>query len=226
LFPNLPSARKGEKENANFIRTFRENTRKLRKLPEKDLVKIIKLALEKTDKTYVNLSRLRYSMLDDKIRTLAMENKYLERPFAYEFYHALRELIEVKAVELGRRVVQAEVDKRYQNYFRNGKIPDFIIHVPGQIEPNLAVIEFKLATNVDGLSSDLEKLAAFKRFPLKYAYGIEVIIGKADDLTLAINLINKLTHVRGEKIVIVTFNTDSWKAKDFTIEYMPSNGFT
>lgn len=107
------------------------------------------MALRNIDMNYCRLSRIDYSD-SDKFEFLKKE-KYLERPFAYEFYHQLRKLVEQKAVDFGGSFIQAEVDKSYQHYFPTGKIPDFIIHVPNNpLTENLAILEFKLASGQRG----------------------------------------------------------------------------
>ena len=191
-------------------------------MPEKEIVKVVKMALEKMDKTYCRLSQLNYSNIDKKIKQSAKKNKYLERPIAYEFYHALRKLIDAEDVDLGENVIQGEVDKRYQHCFKKGKIPDFLKHVPKSHDQNLAVIEFKLATNLDELDSDLNKLVQFKRSSmLKYEYGIEVIVGDEKAIQSAKMSVEKVNSSNGEKIIIITFDIDSLKADDFSISYMP-----
>jgi hypothetical protein len=132
-------------------------------MSEKNLNRIICMALERMNRKYVDLSKIYYSEVDENIRELAIKNKYLERPFAYEFYHALRKLIEQKKVDIGGRVIQAEVDKRYQHYFSTGVIPDFIIHEPNNTKRNFAAIEFKLATNTSELKQDLSTSATSAR---------------------------------------------------------------
>ena len=181
----------------------------------KDVIVVIETALEKMDKKYCTLSQTDYSAIDDAVKEPVSENKYLERPIAYEFYHQLRKLIDDGIVDLGGPIIQAEVDKRYQHCFENGKIPDFIIHVKNTRQ-NLAVIEFKLATNLGKVQSDLEKLTEFKRNPrLKYLYGIEVIVGNTEHLPNAIEFLSQLNSSQYEEIVIVAFNTDSWQADHF-----------
>jgi len=180
----------------------------------KDVIVAIRTALEKIDKKYCALSQIDYSKIEaDKsfIEDLR-EKKYLERPFAYEFYHQLRKLMDNGHVDFGGPIIQAEVDKRYQHCFKKGKIPDFIIHVPDK-KQNLAVIEFKLATNLNTLKSDFEKLAEFRTSRcLEYTCGIEVIIGNKESLQTAKEFIKQLSKSRSKNIILIYFNTDSWKA--------------
>ena len=170
------------------------------------------------DKEYCKLSQIDYSRIELNGQLLA-EEKYLERPFAYEFYHQLRKLMDSEEVNFDGPIIQAEVDKHYQHCFENGKIPDFIIHVPNT-HRNLAVIEFKMTTNLANLEGDFKKLVEFKRNGnLRYAHVIEVIIGNQDSLRSAKEHINQLNKSRGEVITIIEFNTDSWKANDWEVKY-------
>jgi hypothetical protein len=190
-------------------------------MPETDLVKIIQMSLEKMNKDECDLSKLYYSKVQDDIRPLAIKSKYLERPFAYEFYHALRSLMENCEINLGGRIIQAEVDKSYQHYFAKGVIPDFIIHKPNNTKRNFAAIELKLATNLYELEDDFRKLENFKTC-LNYEHAVEIIIGDTDKIKRATEKIKELTMQDGEEIAIVLFNTDSWVSDYFTIKYRKS----
>jgi len=163
------------------------------------------------DKRFVKLSKKVYEASSLKIE------KYQERPFAYEFYHQLRKLLDEGQVDFGGYFVQPEVNKEYQHYFEQGKIPDFIIHIPNT-NKNLAVIEFKLATS-SRIENDLQKLVEFKKPELKYDYAIEVIIGNGISLERARKTIEKLSKRIGEEIIIIWFNTDSWRTKESIIKY-------
>lgn len=188
-----------------------------------DIIVAIKMALEKMDKKYCTLSQIDYSRLraDEGFRKHLAEEKYLERPFAYEFYHQLRKLMDNGNVDFGGPIIQAEVDKRYQHCFKNGKIPDFILHVPNTHQ-NLAVIEFKLATNVSRIEYDLGKLLDFKtNEDLKYTHVIEVIIGNKKFLKVAEERTKKINKPHGEEIIIIEFNTDLWKASHSLLKFEP-----
>ncbi|MFX0211599.1 MAG: hypothetical protein ACFFDT_36825 [Candidatus Hodarchaeota archaeon] len=184
-----------------------------------EIIPSIKSALERMDKTFCSLSQIDYSIIDDRVRKPVVENKYLERPIAYEFYHQLRKLIENGTVDFGGPIIQAEVDKTYQKCFDDGKIPDFIIHVKERKE-NLAVIEFKLATNLSNLKSDFQKLVEFKQNPdLEYTHGIEVIVGDTEHLKSVGEFVGQLEQSEGEHIEVVHFDTDQWKAKHYSFRY-------
>jgi len=179
-----------------------------------NIEEVLKKALENMDEKYCQLSQLvnRKSSCIEKNKL--QEKKIQERPVAYEFYHQFRRLIEDEEVEVNfdGSIIQAEVNKKYQHYFRNGKIPDFIIHTP-DTDVNFAVIEFKLASsNITKIKDDLKKLSKFKR-KLNYENTVEVIIGDTEQL-------NKLDENNdlfiGKELTLIFFNTDSWKAYQVT----------
>jgi len=184
------------------------------------IISAIKTALENMDENYFNLSQIYYSTIgmNKAIQKNLKQVKYLERPFAYEFYHQFRKLIDSGDVNFGGPVViQAEVDKTYQHYFEDGKIPDFIMHVPNT-QKNIAVIELKLATRLSDLESDLKKLVEFKNNKyLKYEFAIEIIIGNNTSLRKAREHIIKLNKAEGEEITIIEYNTNLKKVKDWKI---------
>ena len=193
------------------------------------VIDAIKTALEKMNKRYCKLSKIDYNRLGvgESYRKKLSKEKYLERPFAYEFYHQLRKLIDDGEVDFGGPIIQAEVDKRYQHCFRKGKIPDFIIHIPNT-DINLVVIEFKLASNLRDIEKDFKKLVEFKQ-RLGYKYLVEVIIDdcsslKKSSLKKAREHIKEISTDNGEKIIIVEFNTQIWKADEWEIKYKPKSG--
>lgn len=177
------------------------------------------MALERMNRGYCRLSTLDYSKLEinESAKKKLSKEKYLERPFAYEFYHQLRKLMDNGEVDLGGPIIQAEVDKRYQHCFENGKVPDFIIHVPNNTDKNLAVIEFKLASNLRDIEEDFKKLVEFRQ-TLNYKYLIQVIIGNSYSLERARNHIKEISD-NGEKIIIVEFNVENWRTREWEIEY-------
>jgi hypothetical protein len=151
------------------------------------------------------------------------KQKYLERPFAYEFYHQFRRLLDEKAFDFGGSVIQAEVDKRYQQIPGLGKIPDFILHTPNSNEENLAVIEFKLASNYgEPLESDLKKLVTFRRGNLNYRYLVEVIIGSTNELNTTWERIGRLRTDDGEEIFVIGYDVNTRSTDIRAILYEPN----
>ncbi|MFX0200409.1 MAG: hypothetical protein ACFFCW_30185 [Candidatus Hodarchaeota archaeon] len=187
----------------------------------------IKLALENMDKGFCMLSTIDYAQISEEVREICMEEKYLERPFAYEFYHQLRKLMERGEIDFGGRIIQAEVDKTYQHCFEVGKIPDFIIHTPNLTTRNLAVIEFKISSNLYNIPNDFNKLVEFKTNPsLCYSNVFEVIIGDQGSLERARRYSGGFASAEGEEIVIIEFDVDSWKANEYRISYRPITAVT
>ncbi len=86
----------------------------------REAIKAIKLALENMDQNYCNLSQIDYNkikIMKPFIIYLSKE-KYLERPFAYEFYHQLRRLLDEGEVDFGGPIIQAEVGKSINTVLR------------------------------------------------------------------------------------------------------------
>lgn len=188
-----------------------------------EIIEALKLALENMNKEYCKLSNKDYKKIEltTPLINCLKKEKYLERPFAYEFYHQLRKLIDKGDLDFGGPIIQAEVDKTYQHCFKNGKVPDFIIHIPN-FKENLMVIEFKLAKRPKkDFEDDFMKIVEFKTKPLlKYSYGVEVIIGTKLSLMKCRKDINEWNKTGGEEIIIIEFDTESWKADHSSIQFM------
>ena len=101
---------------------------------------------------------------------------YRERVYCYELYHQLRTVWGQFPFSLG-----GEIDKSGHPHFRRGPYanakPDFLIHVPGGMDRNLACLEVKpLARPTVEFTSDLQKLTWFCR-NANYYRGIFLIYG-------------------------------------------------
>jgi hypothetical protein len=167
--------------------------------------------------------------LNEGILKELKESKYFERPFAYEFYHQLRILMDQGMTPFENCVVQGEVNKGYQSIFvrqenktkkfRN-TIPDFLIHVPNkQIIGNWAIIEFKRANNLNNLTADLDKLLAFREHPKTlYKIGVEVIIGTTDEFELCDHSFRrKRVQYNGGNLWIIEYNLQTQKIDKYMI---------
>jgi hypothetical protein len=189
-------------------------------MEKKMVIDAIKLALENMDQNYCKLSKKDYNEIEVTFKNQLKQEKYLERPIAYEFYHQLRKLIDINCVDFGGPFIQAEVNKTYQHCFENGKMPDFIIHIPDS-RRNLAVIEFKLATRKkDDIKKDIRKIVKFKtNSDLNYSYGIEVLLGAKQALENRRKDINDWNKREGEEVIIIEFDTDSWKTNHSVIRF-------
>lgn len=99
---------------------------------------------------------------------------FRERVYCYELYHQLR-------IVLGDRFpykLHGEVDKSGHEIVPGKKKPDFIIHDPGDMDKNLAVIEVKPANvtnNIEDLEKDLKTLEIFLGKKVKYYRGIMLV---------------------------------------------------
>lgn len=89
--------------------------------------------------------------------------KFLERVYCYELYHQMR----IGWPKIPHKLT-GEIDKGGHPRVRNGVLnrskPDFTIHVPGNMDDNLLVIEVKARDPVDAqVLRDLQKLTEFRR---------------------------------------------------------------
>jgi len=184
------------------------------------IVNIIKLSLENMNKKFTDLSKLKFDQINESLTQELKKQKIQERLFAYEFYHQFRKLGDDGSISRNFSediVVQAEVNKRYQEIPNLNRIPDFLLHKPSS-DKNFAVIEFKLASNFAEIKRDFKKLVGFKH-KLHYKHIIEVIIGDKNSLKSLEELIRQLNHPKGDEIIIIEFDIDLWKAKDLEIKY-------
>jgi hypothetical protein len=185
------------------------------------LVTAVKHALEKMDRKFLLLSGLIFDEYTHELlrRLGEKEEKLLERPYAYEFYHQMRVLWDSKSdlvAAFADVVIQAEVDKGYQAIQNLDRIPDFLLHRPNSDERNYAVIEFKLAAAWDQAEKDFQKFVSFRN-RRGYVHFVEVLIGHTPELQKARA---KLVNQQGEHLVeiaVVLFDTDTWRAADITI---------
>lgn len=174
-------------------------------------------ALKEVDPDYCKLSKLKYEQLDNP--TELSEIKYLERPYAYEFYYQFRKLIELEKIKLeNNALIQGEVDKNYQKISGINRIPDFLIHSPSSSE-NLGVIEFKLASrNYSEIKADFDKLLDFKRL-LRYEELIEVLIGDDDDLEKNRTKLKDIVSEDDHNLIVIFFNTSNRTIEKLKIKY-------
>jgi hypothetical protein len=109
--------------------------------------------------------------------------QYRERVYAYELYHQLRVLWPDWKYSLA-----GEVDKSGHPVIRGGELdkakPDLLIHVPGQMDGNLLVVEIKASPSAPPpdhgpLQRDLKKLCAFRK--IGYAGAVFLVFGDSVD---------------------------------------------
>ena len=177
-------------------------------------------ALEKINPGHCKLSTLNYKELESGgVPKAIHESKYLERPVAYEFYHQFRKLIEADEIKLEEHVlIQAEVDKRYQDIKGLNKIPDFLVHAPSS-SCSKAVIEFKLANRDWGdIKDDFDKLLDFKEI-LKYKELVEVLIGKPEDIEIKRKWLEPLKSDEDFNMIVIFYDITKAKAEELRINY-------
>ncbi len=105
---------------------------------------------------------------------------YRERVYCYELYHRMRQEWGQFPFSLG-----GEIDKNGHPLFRTGPYaqakPDFLVHVPGSMDGNLACVEVKPSTaSTDALVQDLSKLSWFCT-QARYRGGILLIYGEESE---------------------------------------------
>lgn len=112
------------------------------------------------------------------------DENYRERVYCYELYHQLRTLW---PKSLNKFSLAGEIDKAGHPPIRNGNLdrvkPDLLVHVPGNMECNLVVIEVKPANKAgEGFEKDLKTLTAFRR-AANYENAIHLTYGSSGNGT-------------------------------------------
>ena len=145
-----------------------------------DIDKLISVATGNIAKNYFQLP---VDGRDDPI--------YRERVYCYELYHQLRLYWPTNTqYEIG-----GEVDKSGHPFVRGGNLnsvkPDFLIHVPGNMGDNYAVVEVKpIIASRSGVAKDLATLTGFCRCA-DYSRAIYLFYGGGDIHTV-IDMVNSL----------------------------------
>lgn len=137
---------------------------------------------------------------------------YRERVYCYELYHQLR-------CTLGDGYpykLNGEVDKSGHPIIRSAQKPDFIIHQPGDMEPNLVVIEVKPVTVKDRINELREDFGTLKWFldNANYYRAVMLIYGNVND-NLPKNIEEELKRDIGERVLAVWHSAPHKKPKIF-----------
>ena len=102
---------------------------------------------------------------------------YRERVYCYELYHQMRKVWPANCPFF----INGEIDKRAHPILRDlgadHAKPDFLIHTPGFMHGNHAIIEAKHSLVADGVRKDLETLDLFVRV-VGYQRAIYLIYGR------------------------------------------------
>lgn len=129
----------------------------------KELSDILKVATQQIDAMYFQLG------IDGG------DSVYRERVYCYELYHQMRKIWPNNC----QYFLNGEVDKRAHPVLRNfgtEAIPDLLIHTPGAMAGNHAIIEVKNSTVGRGVRKDLKTLDLFVR-GVGYKRAIYLIYG-------------------------------------------------
>lgn len=106
---------------------------------------------------------------------------YRERVYCYELYHQMR----IRWPPDSPFTLNGEVDKRAHPILRRldaaNTIPDFLVHVPGNMEGNHAIIEVKSnGPSLPAIRSDIQKLNRFQD-AVGYNRGLYLVYGDDAD---------------------------------------------
>ncbi|MET3460222.1 hypothetical protein [Variovorax atrisoli] len=106
------------------------------------------------------------------------EAVFRERVYCYELYHQMRQRWPPK--DECKLILSGEVDKSghmlLQELGAGGSKPDLLVHRPGFMEDNFAIIEVKHSTALEGMRKDLATLDLFIR-KIEYKRAIYLIYG-------------------------------------------------
>jgi hypothetical protein len=73
-----------------------------------------------------------------------------------------------------------ELDKRGHPFINGNRKPDFVVHVPGNMNNDLAAIEVKpITAHLNRMEDDLKKLQAFLEKPAEYYRAIMLVYGNS-----------------------------------------------
>jgi hypothetical protein len=135
--------------------------------------------MEKDLEAFLSVLRRSSAQVGDEYFQLSQadgDEVYRERVYCYELYHQMRCRWRGSPYSLG-----GEVDKAGHPIFRDGPYgrskPDFLVHQPGAMDRNLAIVEVKAGTaSLAELNEDLAKLTWFCS-SARYFAGILLIYG-------------------------------------------------
>lgn len=122
---------------------------------------------------------------------------YRERVYCYELYHQMKCRWGELPYSLG-----GEVDKAGHPIFRDGPYrhskPDFLVHTPGDMGGNLAVVEVKASTSsLNAMRADIEKLAWYCGEPACYYGAVLLVYGGRTSLDDAVPELKATIEISG-----------------------------
>jgi hypothetical protein len=135
---------------------------------------------------------------------------YRERVYCYELYHQMRSRWPPR--ENCRYLLNGEVDKSSHELMRKVGVrrqkPDLLVHGPGNMKNNHAVIEVKnVNASPRDIKSDLEKLTLFRN-QAGYQRGIYLIYGHTADERFARRIERAAASVAGSRGVEVWLHSE------------------
>ena len=165
-------------------------------MKEQDFQQFLKFLMKAMQNIDSHYFQLRFAD-NDKLKL-----KYRERVYCYELYHQLRLLL---GDDFPYKL-DGELDKKSHRIILGEEKPDFVIHVPGEMEQNMVVIEVKTLVAVKGdmnkLRNDFGKLKRFISEEAKYYRAIMLIYGSVDG-DLPQDIKQEIEKVHDEKIIIL-----------------------
>lgn len=137
--------------------------------------------------------------------------KLRERVFCYELYHQTR----VQLKDYYDYKFHGEMDKKAHDSFKKEKklknsVPDFIVHVEGDMSYNLIVIEVKhYKARISSIESDLDKLSKFLKVG-EYHKGIMLVFGGSENEGIyRRDVLNRLCDLKDDRIDIILVKNSS-----------------
>ena len=146
-----------------------------------------------------------------KLSTAGHEEQiFRERVYCYELYHQLR----CNLANGFPYNINGELDKKGHLFIKGEFKPDFIVHVSGTMENNLAVIEVKQINSKDGeIKEDINKFKDF--LDNKYYRAIMLIYGDNENkVKYAQKEINNLPE-HSEHILLLWHKEYGSKAEEY-----------
>jgi len=163
-------------------------------MKKQDFKQFLECLLKATQKIDTHYFQLHFAGSNDKLI-------YRERVYCYELYHQLRLLLH----DDFPYKLDGELDKKSHEIISGEEKPDFVIHVPGEMEQNLVVVEVKTLVAAKGdinkLRSDFGKLGRFIS-EAKYYRAIMLIYGNVNG-HLPQNIKQEIECIQDKNIIIL-----------------------
>jgi hypothetical protein len=137
---------------------------------------------------------------------------YRERVYCYELYHQLR----VHWPTDSQFYLNGEVDKSAHPLFGNLRTkPDLLVHQPGSMDGNFAIIEVKSpSASSAGISKDLTTLCRFIR-DLNYKRAIYLIYGADVDDRLFKRILRRAENIKISALIELWVHREAGAPAEF-----------